>query len=148
MHLIICGSRDCKDENLIEEAILKGIEELGIVPTTVIHGDAQGVDKIAGKICEKLGYNVVKYPAKWNDIKDKDPKFIKENKFGKYYVKAGLDRNQVMADKASPDGALIAITLGTSGTEDMISRAKQVGLKTYVYSPGSEDGFSVNFWDD
>ena len=142
MKVVISGSRSCTDEKLIEEAIQEGIKELDITPTVFIHGDAVGVDKISGKICERLGFTVVKYPAKWKDVKGKPASEIKENKFGKYWVKAGFDRNQVMADNAD---ALIAIDLGTSGTMDMITRAKKAGLKVYVYSPEQEECFGFDF---
>ena len=150
MIVIVAGSRECKDKKIIEEAIVKGIEALDIKPKTFIHGDAKGVDKIAGEICQKLGYNVEKYPAKWNDIEDKDPDLIvtKEGKWGKpysYYKLAGAERNSLMAEKAD---ALIAITLGTSGTDDMIKKARSKGLKVYVYEPGLEDASGFNFWDE
>lgn len=142
MKVVISGSRNCTDEDLIEEAILLGIKELGITPTVFFHGDAAGVDKISGKICERLGYTVVKYPAKWKDIKGKPSSEIKSNNYGKYWVKAGFHRNQVMVDNAD---ALIAISLGTGGTEDCINRAKKAGLKVYVYSPEEEECFGFDF---
>ena len=145
MVVIVAGSRECTDEALIEEAILAGLEQLQISPTKFIHGDATGVDKISGKICERLGYNVVKYPAKWKDTKGKDKKYIKTNKYGNYYTLAGFERNQKMADEAD---ALIAINLGTNGTDDMVSRAKQKGLKVYEYRPNGDEPFNVNFWDE
>jgi hypothetical protein len=141
--LVISGSRDCKDYNIVEEAIDKGIEELKIKPTKIIHGDAPGVDKLAGTYAKKHGINVIAYPAKWNDIKGIDPKYIKENKFGKYNVRAGLQRNEMMADMAD---ALIAITLGTPGTEHMIKTCKDAGLLIYVYEPkGSDEEFTYEF---
>lgn len=144
MRIIIAGSRICKDESLIEEIILAGIQELG-TPSVILHGGAEGVDKLSGKICKKLGYNVVVYNADWKDIKGKDPKHIKQNKFGKYYCLAGFDRNQKMADNAD---ALISINFGTNGTDDMESRARKAGLKIYKYQPDDEECFGFNFWDE
>lgn len=144
--VIIAGSRECTDEQVIEEAIIAGIKELDIVPTKFIHGDAPGVDKIGAKICKKLGYTVVAYPAKWNDIKGKPNSEIKENKFGgKYWVKAGFERNQQMANDAN---ALIAVNLGTNGTDDMVRRAKAANLKVYEYNPDLDECFGFNFWDE
>ena len=142
MRIIVAGSRSCKDEAIIEEAIQEGLKELDITPTVFIHGDAVGVDKISGKICERLGFTVIKYPAKWKDIKGKPESEIKSNNYGKYWVKAGFARNQLMADNAD---ALIAINLGTGGTDDIIARAKKAGLKVYVYSPEEEECFGFDF---
>lgn len=137
--LVVAGSRDCKDYAIVKEAIDKGIEELGIKPTKIIHGDAVGVDKLAGKYAREKGINCEAHPADWNNVKGVDPKHIKENKWGKYNVRAGLQRNEMMADKAD---ALIAITLGTSGTEHMIKTCKDKGILVYVYSPNDieDDG--------
>lgn len=145
MRLIVAGSRDCKDKQIIREAILKGLEELDIKPTIMIHGDAAGVDKISGEICKEMGFNIVKYPAKWKDIAGKDPKYIKINTYGKYYTKAGIERNELMAQNAD---ALIAINLGTSGTENMIQLAYKYKLKVYVYEPNTEEAYGINFWDE
>ena len=142
MIVIIAGSKSCKDEKIIEEAILQGIEKLDIKPKTFIHGNTPGVDVIGGKICKKMGYNVISYPAKWKDIKGKPESEIKENNYGKYWVKAGFERNQKMADSAD---ALIAINLGTGGAEDIIQKATKAGLKIYTYEPESEECFGFDF---
>ena len=135
--LCICGSRDIDDYDLVEEAIDLGIKELNIKPTIVIHGDAKGVDRLAGEICKSKGYNVVAMPANWNDIKGKDSKNIKTNNWGKKYnCLAGFERNKEMVDMAD---ALIAITLGTNGTNDSIKRAKDRGIPVYVYAPGEDN---------
>lgn len=56
-----------------------------------------------------------KFPAEWD----------------KYYKAAGPIRNQKMAEYAN---ALIAVWDGKStGTKDMIERAKACGLKIFVY---------------
>jgi hypothetical protein len=55
---------------------------------------------------------------------------IGQNSFGKkYWKRAGAFRNQQMADYAD---ALIAITNGSSGTADMIERAKKKGLTIFI----------------
>lgn len=135
--LCICGSRDIDDYDLIKLAIELGIAELKIKPTTIIHGGAKGVDKIAGEICKSKGYNVVAMPANWNNIKDKDPKYIKTNNWGKKYnCMAGFERNKEMVDIAD---ALIAINLGTNGTNDSIKRAKERGIPLYIYVPDEDN---------
>lgn len=144
MRLIIAGSRECTDYAIVKEAVDKGIEELGITPTDILSGKAAGVDSLGEQYAKEHGINILGYPAKWKDIKGKDPKYIKSNAYGKYYSKAGLDRNELMAQNAD---ALIAINLGTSGTEHMIEMARKYNLKVYVYEPDSEEVFGCNFWE-
>jgi hypothetical protein len=143
--LIIAGSRSCTDYNIVKEAVELGIKELDIVPSIILSGDAAGVDKLGERYAKEHGINCVKYLPKWKDVAGKPDSEIKSNKFGKYWVKAGFERNQTMADNAD---ALIAIDLGTNGTSDMIARAKKAGLKVYIYSPDEEECFGFNFWDD
>lgn len=142
MRVIVAGSRTCTDYNIVQEAIELGIKELDITPLTILSGDATGVDRLGEKYAKENGINCVKYPAKWKDIKGKPSSEIKSNTYGKYWVKAGFHRNQVMVDNAD---ALIAISLGTGGTEDCINRAKKAGLKVYVYSPEEEECFGFDF---
>jgi predicted Rossmann-fold nucleotide-binding protein len=143
--LIVAGSRNCTDYNIVQEAIELGLKELEISPSIILSGDATGVDRLGEKYAKENGINCVKYLPRWKDITGKPTSEIKSNKFGKYWVKAGFERNQIMVDNAD---ALIAIDLGTNGTADVISRAKKAGLKVYIYQPDEEECFGFNFWDD
>jgi len=145
MRLIVAGSRACTDYNIVREAIELGLKELDITPSIILSGDAAGVDRLGEKYAKEHGINCVKYLPKWKDVANKPASEIKSNKFGKYWVKAGFERNQKMADEAD---ALIAIDLGTNGTNDMIARAKKAGLKVYIYCPDEDECFGFNFWDD
>lgn len=144
MRVIVAGSRSCKDYEIVKKAIEQGLEELGITPTVIVSGGAYGVDKLGEKYAKENGINIKTYQPNWKDIKGKDPKHIGENKYGKYYKLAGFERNQKMAENAD---ALIAINLGTSGTEDMVKRAKEAGLKIYLYGPSEDEHFGFNFWE-
>lgn len=143
MKVIIAGSREIKDENKIRKCILEGIKECG-EPTEILHGNAPGVDQIAAKICEDLGYKVTPYPANWKNIKGKPPEEVKENKFGKYWVKAGYERNEQMAKDGD---VLIAIHNQTGGTADMINRAKSNGVKVFEFDLSDKTNKLFNFWD-
>ena len=144
MKVIVAGSRECKDYNIVREAIELGLKELNITPSVILSGDAIGVDKLGEKYANENGINCVKYIPKWKDIAGKPSSEIKSNKFGKYWVKAGFERNEEMAKNAD---ALIAINLGTNGTNDMISRAKAHNLKIYIHEPETEECFGFSFWE-
>jgi len=112
MKTIIAGTRTIKDENII----FKAIELSGFAVTEVVCGDCKGVDKKGEEWALKKEIPVSHFPAYWEQ-------------FG---YRAGPLRNQEMSEYAD---ALIAIWDGTStGTKDMIKKAKISGLKIYVYN--------------
>lgn len=129
MKVIIAGPRNVDDLELVEKAV----EKSGFKITTIYQGGANGIDRNAKEYALKYGKKHKEFPAKWNDI-DAEGAIIKVNKWGKEYnVRAGFDRNEEMASKAD---ALIALQPHgeTSGTQDMIKRATEHGLKIYVYT--------------
>lgn len=147
IRVIVAGSRDCSDYLLVSEAIEKGMLALGLTNVDeFVHGDATGVDKTAGIWAKNNGYNVVTFPAKWNDIHAPGA-VVKVNKFGKKYnVNAGFDRNREMAEYATH---LIAIDLNTNGTNHMIETMKKLGKPVYQYKPShmEDDEFDeYDFW--
>lgn len=144
MRVIIAGSRDCNDYEMVKEAISKAKEELGLEITSVLSGKAKGVDSLGEQYAKENKIKIESYPADWKDIKGKPENEIGKNKFGKYWKMAGFHRNQKMADNAD---ALISIDLGTSDTQDMINRAKKADLKVYIYNPYIEEGTGFSFWD-
>lgn len=111
MKTIIAGSRGITDKR----AVLRAVFESKFCITEIVCGGARGVDAIGEEIARDLGLPVRKFVANWD---------LHGNK-------AGVIRNQAMADHAD---ALIAVWDGTSrGTNDMMSKAKKKGLKTFVY---------------
>lgn len=122
---IIAGSRGITDYNLICAAI----KESGFNISEIVSGTAKGVDQMGEKFAAENNLPVKKFPSDWNNLSHPDA-LIKTNSSGKKYdARAGFRRNQDMADYA---GALIAITTGSSGTADMIERAKKKGLTIFV----------------
>jgi len=100
MKVIIAGSRNIIDYDLVVEAITKSKFKIG----TVVSGHARGVDLLGEKWANLNQIPRDLYPADWDT-------------HGK---KAGFLRNAVMADYAD---ALIAVWDGESkGTKDMIDR--------------------------
>ena len=110
MRTIIAGSRHGCHYHIV----CKAIEEAGWEITTVISGCAEGVDTFGEQYAAEHGIPCERHPADWE----------------KYGRSAGPRRNQEMAQCAE---ALIAVLYpGSKGTENMIHRAREAGLRVYV----------------
>lgn len=122
---IVAGSRSIEDYQLVCAAI----KESGLTISEIVSGTAEGVDKMGERFAAENNLPVKKFPAEWDNLSHPDA-IIKTNSSGKKYdARAGFRRNQDMSDYAD---ALIAITTGSSGTADMIERAKKKGLTIFV----------------
>ena len=150
MKIIIAGSREVTDYNLVKDTMDQAIKSFKKKPTEIVSGGARVVDKLGEKWAFENGVNCTVFEAKWSDIsgddvilKKKINPFTKKEEF--YNANAGFKRNQEMAEYA--DG-LVAINLGTPGTKDMINRMKKLGKKVYEWSGMNkmqDDEFEVNF---
>jgi hypothetical protein len=109
MKLGITGGRDFHDEKYVTHALdfLHRTEPYGI--THLIHGDAPGADRLAGRWAVANGVQVVICPANWKLLGNA----------------AGLVRNQRMVE-LGPD-AVMAFP-GGAGTADMTRRARKAGI--------------------
>lgn len=114
LRVLICGSRDWTDYERIY-AILEGIAPY---VACVIEGEARGADSLARRAAESLGIPVLKFPADWN----------------KHGRAAGPIRNQQMLDEGKPNRVLAFQLHNSSGTTDMIRRAKKAGIFVEVFS--------------
>lgn len=114
--VLICGSRTWADKRPII-ALLRGMGP----DTVVIHGGAGGADTNAGIVAQNLGLQVIVEPAQW-----------------RIHGKAsGPIRNQKMLDDHRPDVVFAFRVYGKStGTDDMVRRAEEAGLPTYVVMGG------------
>lgn len=129
--VIIAGSRRYTDKlkvylysALVIQKYANSTEKVEIVS-----GHAPGADRIGEMFAELSEYPLSLFPAKWQDLTVDNCK-IANGKSGPYNVLAGFNRNQQMADYAD---VLIAFPSGkSSGTYDMISRAKKAGLDVWV----------------
>lgn len=126
--LCIAGSRDLYDYSLIEKAMQMYNIQLDDIKE-IISGGAKGVDSNAEKFAEFHKIKFKEYLADWKNIKVKDA-LVRQNQFGKYNAKAGLNRNFLMAEKADK---LLAITNGSSGTDHMIECMKKLNKEVFVY---------------
>ena len=105
--VIVCGSRKWRDREAIADRLFD------LPPSTIVHGNAAGADRIAEQEALKLGHLVESHPAEW-DL---------------YGKGAGPIRNQLMADLGA--SLCIAFWDGQStGTADMVRRASKAGIPT------------------
>lgn len=121
MKVLVCGSRSWCNEGAIRAALQ------GLPPgTIVVHGDAHGADKIAGRIAKGMGFEVRPYPADW-DVEGKA---------------AGPKRNSRMLKEEHPDpkGLLIdkcfAFSLdleASRGTKDMVRKTRAAGITVVIF---------------
>jgi len=111
MKVIIAGSRDIVDYELVLEAIANANFDI----TSVVSGGARGVDRLGEQFAKDCGLPIHPFPADWN---------------GPHKKAAGHIRNAEMAKFGQ---ALIAIWDGSSpGTKNMIDVARKNNLKIYV----------------
>lgn len=125
MHVIIAGSRDFNDYELLKtycDSMLVNTKDVQI-----ISGGARGADTLGERYAKERGYNIILFPAPWDDIANRPKNEIKFRRDGTpYWVKAGYHRNKIMAQNAD---ALIAFWDGISGgTKNMIDNARKYKL--------------------
>lgn len=116
MKLIIAGSRDIEDYDLIRTLVMKsGFWKKYGRSIEVVCGMARGVDKLGLDFAKKNNLKWHEMPAEWD-------------KHGKA---AGHIRNSEMAKESD---ALLAVWDGKSpGTKGMIQVARQLGLEVKAY---------------
>lgn len=125
MKTIIAGTRNIVSMSLLLEAI----EESNFEITEVVCGDAKGADELGNTWGINNKINVKHFPADWKNIQAPGA-IVKQNQYGKYNAKAGMDRNEQMACYSE---ALIALWDGKSrGTKNMIELARKHGLKIFI----------------
>ena len=119
MRVLICGSRGWSDPFPID-ALLAGLDVLAEgrgQKLTIIHGDAPGADRMAGRLARRWGASVIPEPAQW-DVHGRA---------------AGPIRNKKMLDEHKPDVVFAFRSAGKSnGTDDMVGRSKAAKVPTYV----------------
>jgi hypothetical protein len=115
MRTIIAGSRDVHDLRLVEIAVVLS----GLVPTLVLSGRCQGVDRLGERWANARHIPVQYHPAEWRQ-------------YGSVDSQAGLLRNSTMVYEAE---ALIAVRSGPEdrGTLDTIRKAMTSGLLVHDF---------------
>lgn len=112
MRLLVCGSRDWTNKEIIKKEILELQKNNRI--EVIIHGGCRGADLLSGVVAYELQIPIEEYPADWKGD-------------GKA---AGPKRNQRMLDEGKPDFVLAFHDdiNESKGTKDMVLRAKKAGV--------------------
>lgn len=114
--ILITGSRMLTDRDfdLVRDAIAKAVSDLG--DAVVVHGNAQGADRLADRAARSLGLKTEPHSARWRT----------EGKA------AGPLRNQRMVNLGAD--VCLAFPVGESrGTRDCMRRAEEAGIPVRVY---------------
>lgn len=107
--VLVTGGRDYTDIGAVFDCLTRLNEQFERM--IVIHGDADGADDLAYKVCKQVGIEQVRVPAAWN----------------RYQRAAGPIRNQLMLD-LFPNIDIVLAFPGGTGTADMKSRADAKGI--------------------
>jgi hypothetical protein len=114
LKVLVCGSRDWTDEQLIARVLLGLTTERHV---EIIHGGARGADRIAAQIASEFEFDVQTFPADWRA-------------HGRW---AGLRRNLQMLDE-NPDLVIAFQRNGSRGTQHTIDEARRRGIAVEVHT--------------
>jgi hypothetical protein len=112
--VIICGSRDFSDYQLLKEQCSYYLSNFLQSEITVVSGCAKGADTLGERYAIENGFDILKYPADWD----------------RYGKSAGYKRNQQMAEIA--DGVIAFWDGKSKGTNHMINIAKEKNIRVIV----------------
>lgn len=111
MIILVCGGRAFSDQAGVFSALDRLKKHHSI--DKVVHGAARGADELGGAWARARGVEEAAYPARWDS---EGPS-------------AGPKRNQRMLDNEAID--VIVAFPGGRGTEDMVRRGTQAGIKVW-----------------
>lgn len=111
MKIIVCGGRSFYDYRYLDMA-LEVIDQQRVI-SHLVHGDANGADRLAAQWALYREINCTPYPADW----------------GNHKLGAGPIRNRVMME-TNKDAAYLVAFPGDRGTKDMMNVAKAAGCPT------------------
>lgn len=113
MSVIVCGGRDYKDRARVFEVLGEILGYAGHPDCRrleIIHGGADGADKLADEFADYAGHRTTVFKAEW----------------AKHGKAAGPIRNQQMLDEGKP--SLVIAFPGGRGTADMVERARKANI--------------------
>lgn len=118
MRLLVCGGRTYNDRTHLFTWLKNFDREHGPI-TVLIHGGANGADRLADQWARGHGINVQVFPAEWTRLGNA----------------AGPIRNELMLVEGKPDAVAafpsVRRRAGGGGTQDMINRANNAGVKIF-----------------
>lgn len=123
MRLCVTGGREYRDQARVDE-VLDAIHQDGPIDI-LIHGDADGADRLADDWARRRGVPRDPYPAKWEDV-DAFGALVKWRGSRRYNARAGLQRNIRMLVQAVPH--LVVVFPGGSGTAHCRAQALRRGI--------------------
>jgi hypothetical protein len=127
MRCLVYGGRDYRNRERLFYVLDALHENYGI--TAILHGDAQGADRLGKAWARSRGVLHIPFAARWDDIDVPGAVICYRRDGTAYNVLAGFQRNQKMADQR-PE---IAIECpGGKGTADMADRLEAAGIGPFV----------------
>ena len=119
MRVLICGSRNWKEEDVLPEYRIETYIKTLPPNTVIILGNAPGADTIADRIASERGHTVIEFKADWD----------------KYGDAAGPIRNQKMLDFGVARVAAFHTDIANSvGTKDMVAKARKAWVPVQVFN--------------
>jgi hypothetical protein len=104
MRVLVCGGRTYDRWGELKRA-LDSVQPVSVI----IHGNAPGADRLAGKWADTRGLQTIVFPPNWS--------------LGK---RGGPIRNKFMLDEGRPD--LVVAFPGGFGTQNMVKLARESGV--------------------
>ena len=121
MRVLVCGGRDGQDIDYVENTLNRLLATRGPWER-LIHGDARGVDRMAGKWARDHHVLEWDFLPEWHRVEAED----------------GLSRNQRMIETGAPD--LVIAFPGGAGTENMVELAKAANIEVVEIPPPPRSG--------
>ncbi len=121
MRVLVCGGRDGLDPDYIEKTLDRVLAARGPFER-LIHGDARGVDRTAGKWARDNHILEWEFLPEWHRVEVSD----------------GLSRNQRMILEGAPD--LVIAFPGGEGTANMVEQAQAAGVEVLEVPPPPKSG--------
>jgi hypothetical protein len=115
MVILVTGDRNWTKAH--SDVVLEVLQDFQDENPIVVHGAAKGVDLLAARIAEGLGYEVHPHPAQWD----------------KYHKAAGPIRNREMLEE-NPNlvFAFHDDIVASKGTRNMVNQAVEAGIHTIL----------------
>lgn len=116
MRILITGSRDWPDPDLIITALTEYEMSTSVTPTLVSGNCPTGADAFAEAYASVLGWKIERHPADWN----------------RYGRRAGFLRNKEMVDLGA-DVCLSFIKNNSKGASMTTKFAEEAGIPTRIF---------------
>lgn len=119
MRVLICGSRNWKEEDVLPEYRIETYIKTLPSNAVIIHGEAPGADTVTDRIARERGHTVIGFKANWD----------------KYGDAAGPIRNQEMLDfGVDRVAAFHEDIVNSTGTKDMVAKARKAWVPVQMFN--------------